>query len=407
MNKLGNKFLLAFFSLWAVLSCTPILDKSSYQAILLAIAIPLLFANQRPLRKKRALVFAVLSYITLAVLYKFVGYSSASWGNYKNQFLFFLPMLLLLVMKYKLSDQYSRYLWWMMVIIMTFNIVDNIRLSILYPQLNNVSRFYLDEDFLASINAGGTSFYTFSLFFFNVCFFVFLNTKKRLIKFASLTVAIISSIYILFYCLKGSVVVFYLLSIVLQFFAYKTKNTTLFFMVLGYSAIGMVIALVFFQEEIVDFIISVSPGERLTTRLVTLVDADNEEANTFTVTGRTNLYLMSIETWLSNILNFFFGIGDHRAAFGAAATGISQHSDLLDTLARYGLLGLIPIFLTFKYYFKYILSLFDKKFKLQLITIFFILILFGVVRGIFNAGLGCTMFLLLPLCNVLVNEKQQ
>ena len=306
-----------------------------------------------------------------------------------------------------LSNRQKTLLWWLVLAVMVFNIADNIYLSILYPSLNSVSRFYQDEEFLASINAGGSAFYTFSLLFFNVCFFVFLNCKKKKIKFAALAATVISAIYILWFCLKASVVVYFLLSLVLQFFAYRTRNTSLFFFVIGFSAIFGIAVITVFQDSIVDFIVSVSPGERLTTRLVTLIDAENAEADISTATNRTSLYLLSIKTWLSDITNFLFGIGDHRAAFGAKATGIGQHSDFLDSLARYGLLGLVILVTIFKNFFKYLLSLFGKQYKLQLVTIFVILIMCGLTKGIFEAGVGCVMFLLLPLSkDIIIKSKE-
>lgn len=342
-NTFSSRLFLYFLFLWALVSCTPILSNPSYYVALLVFAVLVLFVHYPLLRKQQKLGLGVMAYVALAFFYKFVGYSSAAWGNYMNQLLFFIPMLLMLLIPDLLPDGQKRKLWWLVVIVMAFNIVDNIRLCIMYPQLNSVGRLYQEEDFLASINAGGTPFYTFSLFFFNVCFFVFLNCKEKATKYMALAVAVISAVYILGYCLKGSVVVYFLLSLVLQYFAYKTQNTTLFIVVLALSAIMAFVVLSLFKDAIVDFIISVSPDERLATRLVTLVDMENEEANMITITGRTNLYLLSLGTWLSSIVNFVIGIGDHRVIFGAQATGIGQHTDLLDSLARYGLLALVVV----------------------------------------------------------------
>lgn len=394
-----------FLLLWAVIACTPILSNPLYFVTLLAFAFLMLLVHHRLLGKQQMLVMWVVAYVVIMILYKLIGYSSAEWGNYMNQLLFFTPLLLMLLIPDMLSIGQKKKLWWLLVFVMAFNIADNIRLCILYPQLNSVSRLFQDEVFLASINAGGTPFYTFSLFFFNVCFFVFLNCKEKATKYLAMVAAFISAIYILGFCLKGSIVVYFLLSLVLQIFAYKTQNTTLFFIVLALSAIFAFVVLNLFKDAIADFIISVSPSERLTTRLVTLVDVENEEADIGTITGRTNLYLLSIKTWLSNFINFFIGIGDHRAQLGVKATGIGQHSDLLDSLARYGLLGLIVLFSIFRNYFRYLFSLYNKKFKMQLVAISFLIIIIGFTRGLFLTGAGCVMFVLLPLSTVFVNEN--
>lgn len=404
--KQGNRIVLFFLIIWSIVSCTPILGNPTYFVALLSVAIVMLIANNSLFKHQQFLVFGALSYITLSLFYKIVGYSSAEWGNYMNQLLFFVPILLMLLMQDRLNVRQKRLLCLIMLLVMFVNIADNIRLSILYPELNSVGRLYQDADFLSSINVGGTTFYTFTLFVFNICFFIYLNCKEKKIRYIVLVIAIVSSIYILVFSLRGSIVVYFLLSIILQYFAFKTRNTTLFLFILIFAGIITFITVVLFQDVIIDFIISISPNERLTTRLVTLVDVENEEANLYTITGRTNLYLLSVHTWLSDITNFFFGIGDHRAAQGAITTGIGQHADLLDTLARYGLLGLVLIFLTFKYYFEFLISLFEKKYKQQLLTIFTILIMCGVTKGIFAAGVGCVIFLLLPLSSAFVNENK-
>lgn len=221
----------------------------------------------------------------------------------------------------------------------------------------------------------------------------------------ALAASLISAIYILGYCLKGSVVVYFLLSLVLQYYAYRTKNSTLFVLVLIFIAFIGFLVLYLFKEAVVDFIVKISPSDRLTVRLITLVDADNEAANIKTITGRTDLYMLSLDTWVSNFGNFFFGIGDHRVMRGARATGIGQHADLLDSLARYGVMGLVILFSVFKYVFKFILSLFDKKYKLQLIAIFVIFMMCGLTKGLFYPGIGCAMFVLLPLSKEFVKQK--
>lgn len=406
MEKLSSRVLIVFLFLWALVSCTPILSNPSYYVALLAVAVFMLIACNGILIKHKSVVFWTLSYIVLIFMYKIIGYSSAAWGNYMNQLLFFVPILMMLLVSDKLSRKQNKFLWWGVVAIMLFNVYDNIRLSQLYPQINT-SRYYLEEEFLQSINAGGTPFYTFSLFFFMVSFFVFLNAKQRIAKIMSLVCSITAAVYICAYCFKASVVVYFIFSVVFLLYANIAKSRFLFLGILAGTGILAVVFVEFFTKEIVDFIISISPSERLTTRLVTLLDEENENANLSTVTGRANLYMLSLKTWLSDVIKFIYGMGDHRVQHGAKAVGIGQHSDLLDSLARYGLFGLITLFFVFKYAFRFILSFYDKKYRLQLFVIFFFLIMCGLTKGIFYSGIGCVVFLLLPLSRVYVNENQQ
>ena len=394
--------------LMAAVFCTPILGSiRNFIIVCLLIAAYIIMKNKSIYtRSNTILVNSVLLYVIVIFGYKFIGFSSAAWGNYMHQLSFFVILLLMALVIKKKSIRPNSVFLWAIFLIIAFNVVDNIRLSILYPQINT-GRLYMDEELLASINAGGTRFYTFSLFFFMVCYFVFLNCKQKKIRFLMLTCALITAIYISAFCLKASVVVYFLISIIFLFYAKKTKRKKVFFMVLGITALMLFIIVSFFEETIINFIVSISPDERLSTRLVTLINPEDEEAQIGTLTGRTKLYMLSIETWLSDIGPFLFGIGDQRVAFGAVATGIGQHADLLDSLARYGLLGLMLLFLIFKYAFQKLLSVFDEEYKLQIICIIIVFLLCGLTKGIFFPSSGFVIFLLLPLTAELVNSKER
>ena len=389
----------------STISCTPLLSKSRYYVFvgIAASVIILINIKQITSTEGKPLAMTVFLYLLLIYAYKLIGYSSAAWGNYMNQTVFFITLLLMLLIPKKLSKKQKIWTWLLIAVIMAFNISDNIRLSILYPNINT-SRIYLDEDFLSSINAGGSSFYTFSLFFFISCFFVFLNSKTKLIKYISLAFAVLTAMYISWFCFKASVVLYFFLSVIMLVYAKHTRNRTLFFIILLFTVFSSYIFLAFFSDEIIDFIISNSPNERLTARFVTLIDADAQEANTFTVTGRTNLYMLSVNTWFDNLGNFLFGIGDHRAQFHAVTTGIGQHSDFLDTLARYGLLGFLFLVFFLKNILKYFRSFFAPEHWLQVTCVFIIFIFCGITKGVFYPPIGCALFLLFPLCSTIVKE---
>ncbi len=211
-------------------SCTPLLSNPRFY-IFTGIAASVLFLinlKQITSTEGKSLVTTVFLYFLLIYVYKLIGYSSAAWGNYKNQTLFFITLLLMLLIPKKLSKKQKILTWFLIAGIMAFNIYDNIRLSILYPQINT-RRVFLDEEFLASINAGGTTFYTFSLFFFIACFFVFLNSKIKKIKYISLAFSILAALYICWFCFKASVVIYFFLSVIMLVYAKHTKNRTIFF----------------------------------------------------------------------------------------------------------------------------------------------------------------------------------
>ena len=402
-KRLSDVFV-SLIVLMALVFCTPILGGSRNLVLVgLVIGIYIAWRFQDIYNHSNAtLVISVLLYLVLIFGYRLIGYSDAAWGNYMHQLGFFLVILFMLFLKKNRVNEHEKILLLTVWGIIAFNVIDNIYLSIMYPQLNT-GRIYMDEEFLASLNAGGTPFYSFVLFCFDICFFVFLNSNRKLVRIVVLACAVICAVYICGYCFKASVVVYFFLSVLFIYYAKRTKNQFAFLFVLSITSLFVFISISLFLDEIVDFVKYISPNERLTTRFVTLLDVEDEEANIATVTGRSNRIMLSLETWLTDIGTFLFGIGDHRAS-GTASTGIGQHSAFMDSLARYGLLGLLLLTSIFKHAFRFILSCYDKKYRLQILSFVVIFILFGFTKGVFEPSIGFALFLLFPLMGKYINK---
>lgn len=404
MRKRKDRFFEVLLLLIALVYCTPYLCRGIFIAPVIVIVWGFILSNisylsQRPFSK---LLFGVCLFIIIILGYRFVGFSDAAWGNYMNQLAFY-SCILLMPLFYK-GIRFSKLSLWLIWTIIAINVLSNIWLSILYPSIN-YARLYVDEDFLQNINAGGPSFYMMVLFVFNICYFIFLNCKRKLLRIIMLISCILSAIYILGFCYKGITVLCFFMSVIMIFYARHSKNTSKF---IALTLSGIILAFLIvsrFSDEIVALIKALSPHERLTARLVGLVDNSDIDAGTHSAESRIDLYLLSIKTWLSDLTNFIYGIGDHRVKFGAAESGISQHSDLFDILPIYGSMGLVFIWIILKNAFKVILSFFDYYYRLQVGTIILIFIIYGFVEKIFYPMGGCVIFLLLPLSSSLVNKK--
>ena len=404
--KYENRTQEILFLLIALVFCTPILTKSYIVLPVCLIGGFYLIRNLNLLSKQRnvSLYHAIVFFLVIIFGYRLIGYSDAAWGNYLNQLSFYFCMLFMVLLQ-KGGSPRKMFLW-LIFAILVYNIVDNIILGYLYPEIN-YARLYQDENFMASINGGGPSFYMLILFVFNICFFSFLNCKRKKLRIPLLIVMVLAAVYVLGFCYKGITVLFLLMSPFVIYMAKRTKRRFSFVIVSGFIILIIVVLVELFSESVIDFIKEYSPNERLTVRLVTLIDDTDAEANTYTVTGRTTLYFLSIKTWLSSLSNFLIGIGDHRVQFGAAKTGIGQHADLLDILAIYGLVGLLFIVTIFKNAFRIILSYFDNDLRFQVSIILMLFVMYGAVEKIFNPPTGLAIFLLLPLSNVLVNKNKQ
>lgn len=360
-------------------------------------------------KKNHTLVAVLIVFLLIVFAYRLIGVSDAGWSRYTLKLGFFLPIFIMLTIPFSLSEKSIKRIWWLTILVSTANILYNIYLGILYPSINTQEvQALMDNDVLDSLNLGRSPFFTYSLFFFSACFFVFLNCKLKVEKIFVLICSLIAAVYIFWFCFKASVVVFTLVTAVVLFYAKRTKQKTRFLLSVGLISVVVALVMTLFSNEIIQVLISISPDERLTGRLVTLIDSNSSEAYDATLQGREDLVLLSLETWLSGPMNFLFGIGDHYIADGSSrATGIGQHAEIIDGLAQYGVIGMFFFFVIIKKSLEYVVSVFSKESSLQIIVIFGVFVLCGFAKYIFLPGIGFVLFILLPLSAHYLNKSSK
>lgn len=392
--------------LLVVISSTPILGNPTnyvYTGISIVVLI-VLHLGHSYIRIFRSLLPFLLGYVAVNALYRVIGVSDANWGNSMHEYIFLLSFPLVLLIFENCSIKYIRILFFIIVCIISANIVENIVISFLYPEINEISLEYQDTSFLSSINAGSSNFYTLSMFFSLICFFVYINTKEILLRGVMFLSTTVGTIYVIVFCNKGSVVLFLVLSLVLVYVAKHSRLFNSFIITLCVFFVFLLLLIGFYKQELVEMIVNLVPSERLATRLVTVIDKNNPLAESDTISGRQNLYFLSIQTWLSSISNFLYGVGDVRVAYKPETTGVGQHADFLDTLARYGIIG--GVFL-FRYIHKAIYlfkSFFISNNILQFKVIVFLFILCGCTKSILVPEVGIMIFIMLPLSCRIVNN---
>lgn len=391
--------------------CTPILSSKPI-FMLISIALYMIYIVQHwsiICKKNDTVVECTIMFLLIVFVYRFVGISNAGWSRYFLKLGFFLPVFIMLTIPSEFSKKSLRRIWWSFVLVSTLNISYNIYLGIIYPSINTQEvQAMLEESVLDNLNLGRSPFFTYSLFFFSVCFFVFLNCKLKIEKYFMLICSLITAVYICWFCFKASVVVLFLVTVVLLYFGKGRRRINRFIIIMGIVCGCIFLLLSLFSNEIIQMLISISPDERLTGRLITLIDSDNSEAYDATLQGREKLAILSVETWLSSPINFLFGIGDHYVAgLGAASTGIGQHAELIDGLAQYGIIGMGFFFNLFKKSMDYVALKFKQEFRLQIILIFGVFLLSGLAKYIILPGIGFVLFILLPLSANYINLNEK
>ena len=351
---------------------------------------------------QKIVLWSALGYIIIIFAYRFLGFSDAAWGNYLNQIRFFIPIILTFAVYTHCDNLQCNTLLKIVMIIVALNIADGIRISIENPSMTYMQLYSNDaEDVAPNLNVGDSDFVTMALLFFNVTLFAFFNTKKSFWKVLYLLFAVLSFYFVIFVSLKATVVIYALLSLVLQLIARRSTRPGRFI----FGAVFLSVLLIVFMKPITYFLINIIAEDRVSERLLTLVG--DSRGNQDALTGRENVYMLSVKTWLSGISNFLFGIGDHRSAFDAASTGIGQHSSFLDTLARYGLLGALVLYGYFKNMFRWISRVSDESIRIEFHTIVLIIIICGITKELFSPFCGMAINFLLPLCLISISNKNK
>ena len=395
-------FIMVFASF--IIGCTPLFNNVYLYLLLWLIFLPYFFFSlQFEIHKHSRIIVCMLLWIFLILMYKLIGISTASWGRYIGYILSFIPFYLMLKIPQSIDLKHKKILFWLVVILMIFNIADSIRLSMLYPFLNvdNVRDY---KDFVQTINLGGSAFYNYVLLFTITCYLILLNNDSKKVKIILFGTVILASIYMLFFTNKASTVLYYFMSIVLITFAKINTNKYHFFISLFVLLFVLHPLVELYEKELINLIISLSPSQRISIRLVALVSSNELDEST-SIVARENYWMVSLNTWLSSIPNFIFGIGDHFTTGNSAKTGIGQHSEFLDSIARYGFVGLILLYYLLKKSFIYVNSMFNKEIRLQVFAIFVIYLVHGFTKQIFHIGSHSMFFLFLPIAVVYGNAK--
>ena len=176
--------------------------------------------------------------------------------------------------------------------------------------------------------------------------------------------------------------------------------------------IVLVVALIVSPSIILNFLADISPNERLANRMYDMQRTYNEGISDDSFSGRFGLEILSLRTWLQNPLTFLFGIGDHRVSdFGIQGffmTGIGGHSEIIDSLARFGVVGFSIMATLFYRMSTFLVSLFDNpNVKKQVRIIIVIFILAALTKAVLFLIIGIVFFILFPLSSLIINKQNK
>lgn len=411
MNKSRNIFFCIMLVLTAIIVFTPILIIASLYIPLTVVFIAMVLGNKsiRCSPSKARLMLYTLLYICLCFFYKVLGISGISPGRLLFHLFFFVCILVMLLQPSVISTRQNLVLFYVLAIILLLNILENIRLCIVYPEVYLLVNRARDSE-VKGINVGGAHFYDQVLFFYSICLFGFVNCKEKMLKYFMMLCIIISLVFIFGFCLKASVLVLAAVYTYLFYFSRKARSLPQFIFKSVIPAMVTFLIVSSFSDFILEQLSNLFSDSRIVSRLAVLIDSDSVEATSGnnTMNARGNLWMLSINTWTENVLNFIFGIGDQRVDWDtqtARSVGIGQHSDFFDSFARYGMVGMVLLFSIHLLSFKFLMYNFGAKYRIQLFTIFLLFMMQCVTKTAFDPGLGFLLFVMLLFLAKILNGQ--
>lgn len=350
-------------------------------------------------RKLGNLLFLGFIFVLDCAIYKFIGVSSASMGYCTSApFLYFAPVLALMIIDKCDNEQQIRFLFHFLSLAVAINIADNIRLSyefgmenIVFQRLGGI----MEEEGITGLNFGGSIFVNMSVFYACIMFMAYLKSNVRWEKILFALYIGISAYFIVVCSLKASAIILMLMSFVLMYMSVISKaNISVMLMIMTVFGVGAF----FFLDDIIYLLINVIDSDRVTKRLI-MFTAESDVQGSSSFEARSNLWMVSIETWLSSLGTFFVGIGNHNwhDFMTTADSGIGNHSDWLDVLAKYGIIGALILYLSVKVYYDYLKNKYDISYKYEILSFFMLIIVMGLTKKVVHAQTSIMIFILFPL----------
>lgn len=216
-----------------------------------------------------------------------------------------------------------------------------------------------------------------------LCLVVLLNVNAVYLRIAALVV-LVMSLYINFFILqRGTNAIMTMAELcMILFFVIKRKSIVIFL-----SVIVVAFLVFFFSSDnmiaLFDWFAQISPSDRLSARFNDISIAlqyESIDATSGSFNSRSELMGVSWNTFTSSFGHILFGAGEHAGD----NTIIGHHSFFMDTLARYGLLGGVLIFIYFKKQYRIVMSYLDYKGEWSLYMQCAILFLFYVIRNFYG-----------------------
>lgn len=385
-----------------LISITPYLYRNLNRILMITVIISVLslqllvlFTNKTTRETRNATAW-IWIWILYQVLLYAIGFSTSSIGNYMTILFFYCTALNGLII-YDLYDEiHIRRLAKFVCALVLFNLLDNIRLGVIYPNCNSYMYQSWGSNYLL-MNVGGTEFDAAIMLLcgtISTCLFWYRKKMRGAIRNLAVIFCFLMLYYLTF--ISGRATSILLLCLMMLFAMFRGKNK-----ILIPAAITILLLLILFSDVSAVSLIS---NERVASRLsdISRIISGNQIASDSSLAVRITKAQESFRTFLSTPSSLIFGIGNHDTL--SEVTGIGHHSEIIDILPKYGVIGFLLFVLVILKIRNKIYSSDGRGGLVSFIYFFFVLYSF------FNVSvypvIGVVVFMLSPsLLSIILNKR--
>lgn len=401
-NNKGMFFvLLLIYIFWSVVPVVHDTIDRSFMLLIVLVMLPMIISSgvltKNATNRERKTLTIMILFVAWQSIMKIIGHSNSAWGTHSEIMLFYFYYLIYLYIKYKFALSEKKVLVRSVMLIMILAILYYIymyatgQLLVTY----NPEAYEMDLDVIPTI-------FKLELLFVACTCTMCMFTASSIVEKVIHLLIISGAIYIIYVIgNNATATILYLVFLLTAIFVnrrkrkYSIKAANIGTLMVVISVLAVL--LISFGDSFILLIANLTEeiNPRISNKLMTVyVFAHSssalviEEGNSFV----TRLFLMkgSLTTWLSDPLNFLVGVGRDNGFF--EESGIGKHSEFIDVLAMYGVIGATFTVAIFSNLYFVIKSRLRPLIASYATFFYFILVLWGILNNFIYPQVGAILF---------------
>lgn len=402
----ANRFLLLILSIIIIIYETPYLSRNMSPTIVASLMILfflLFFLGERVLRTEiAAIIGGGVVYVALELLYKFLEISSAGIGFYFATIKFLFIFIAMACIGPQLSARQKKFLCILSIAGMIANMISNVIIYLgMDPSVYVV--YYLQEG--QNTNAADTAFASAVMLLMGVFFLMTLNCSRKWMKVVSIAGLFFSAYFLIFISQRGTTFFLAIMMILLLSIFNSSSRRQMYVLfvlslVMLWFAMGGAVVILSWLSDLMSSL-------RINFKiryLIQFFESGNIAEAGGSLSDRYELMMRSVSTFGQSIWSVLLGVGDHRDS----NLIIGNHSQIIDTFARYGLIGgacLVWFFDGMKKAIKATAAVGSTSVAYkQLMVLYAFFIIRGILGGTFIGSIGTQLFVTAPLAVSLITN---